>query len=86
MDGPKSVLLIGFANMTSTGRLRDLADWRPWTPPVLGADNAIRRSSLQLGDGGMSDELRRELCQDRTCFIIGRAEGDVYRFVKVRDY
>lgn len=85
-NGRASVLLVGFANMPVTQRLRELSDWEP---PFLvsGVDrDPAWSSSFELGDGGMADEFRHRLCQDRPCRIIGRASYNQYRFVKLRDY
>lgn len=86
MEGA-SVLLIGFADMPITQRLRDFSGWEPaFFPPELDTD-PVTRGSFQLGDGGMSDELRHSLCQDRPCRIVGRADvPHRYRFVKLRDF
>ena len=35
---------------------------------------------------GMSDELRKSLCQDRPCVTIGNLEFNVYRFIKIDDF
>ena len=86
-DGPKEVLLLGFAGMPITQHLRQLSgEDEAATIDVLTPMTSERRSSFELGDGGMSPEFRHRLCQDRPCRIIGRAEGDVVRFIKVRDF
>lgn len=87
MDGPHMALLLNFSRMPITQSMLNAAGYEahppPWTP--LSADDIVRMNSFSLGDGGMSEELRMDLCQGRPCEIIGRAEGDVYRFAKIRD-
>jgi hypothetical protein len=87
MDGPYGVNLVGFSNMKATSRLRKLSGWdeylalRPAMPM-----SSLEESGFELGDGGMFVLQRLVLCLGRPCRIIGRVKGDIYRFVKTKDY
>lgn len=85
-DRSRSVFLIGFGSMTATQRLRKLSGWQEelsiWQasgfPSDVVSEHVRMLNNYQLGG--------QRLCQGRPCSIVGRVEGDVYRFVKLRDY
>jgi hypothetical protein len=83
-DG-KNVLLLGFGSLPVTAELRRRSGWDEGRAHLPEGFSQEQSDGLDLGDYGMSDDLRHRLCQDRPCRIVGRAEGDVFRFVKVSD-
>jgi hypothetical protein len=75
--GGITVTLVNFYNMKITERLRTLSGDEP--DPGFGTGE-------DLGEGGLEGVDHFLLCGTRPCKVIGSFKGDVYRFVKLRDY
>ena len=85
-SGVTHVFLIDFGRMPETKKLREASYFDLAPEDSDGLNGVVHRNGLDLGDGHMDEEYRRRLCQGRPCRIVGVADHEVYRLVKLKDY
>jgi hypothetical protein len=80
------VWLVNFGDMKATAKLRKISGWdESITVSVISKEPPYSKMH-SMGQSGMPQSMRDELCGGRPCNMIGNEDEIYYTFSKMKDY